>query len=37
MGLSLMNEFPSYLQTIRSLDFYLDELQDGREWSIEGS
>ncbi|KAL8669472.1 MAG: hypothetical protein Q9168_005934, partial [Polycauliona sp. 1 TL-2023] len=37
MGQGLMHEFPQYLKTIRSLDLYLDELQDGRTWSIEGA
>ena len=31
-----MNEFPSYLRTIRTLDTYLDRLRDGRNWTIEG-
>ncbi|KAL8783267.1 MAG: hypothetical protein Q9213_004743 [Squamulea squamosa] len=35
MGFDLMHEFPIYQKTIRNLDRYLDELQDGREWSIE--
>ncbi|KAI4256798.1 MAG: hypothetical protein LQ352_001923 [Teloschistes flavicans] len=37
MGLDLMKEFPRYLQSIQSLDVYLDELHDNREWSIEGA
>lgn len=37
MGLDLMKQFPRYLQSIQSLDVYLDELHDGREWSIEGN
>lgn len=37
MGLDLMKEFPRYLQSIQSLDVYLDELHDNREWSIEGN
>lgn len=37
MGLDLMKEFPHYLQSIQSLDVYLDELHDGRGWSIEGN
>lgn len=36
MGLDLMNEFPSYLKTIRRLDGYLDRLNDGRKWTVEG-
>lgn len=36
MGLDLMNELPTYLMTIRTLDRYLDKLNDGRNWTIEG-
>ena len=36
LGLTLMHEFPGYLETIRNLDAYLNELQDGRNWTIEG-
>ncbi|TGO27521.1 hypothetical protein BPAE_0041g00680 [Botrytis paeoniae] len=35
MGVTLMHEFPIYQNTIRILDAYLDELQDGRSWTIE--
>ncbi|KAF5869444.1 putative polyketide synthase protein [Botrytis fragariae] len=35
MGVTLMHEFPIYQNTIRTLDAYLDELQDGRSWTIE--
>lgn len=37
MSLDLMNEFPSYLKNIRTLDKYLDKLGDGRDWTIEGN
>lgn len=37
MGLKLMNEFPSYYATIKRLDSYLDSLEDGRSWTIEGT
>jgi len=38
MGLSLMEEYPGCLATIRRLDSYLDHLDEGfgRSWSIEG-
>ncbi|KAI1339726.1 hypothetical protein F5Y15DRAFT_423599 [Xylariaceae sp. FL0016] len=37
MGLSLIDEFPSCLATIRRLDKYIDEIDEGlgRSWSIE--
>ncbi|KAI4212601.1 MAG: hypothetical protein LQ351_004673 [Letrouitia transgressa] len=36
MGLALMKEYPSYSATIRRLDSYLNNLSDGRKWTIEG-
>ncbi|KAI1175676.1 hypothetical protein F4777DRAFT_598427 [Nemania sp. FL0916] len=37
MGKALMNEYPSFLATIRRLDKYLDDLDEAniRDWSIE--
>lgn len=32
-----MEEFPAFLATIHALDKDLDELNDGRQWSIEGA
>ncbi|KAF2181508.1 hypothetical protein K469DRAFT_589235 [Zopfia rhizophila CBS 207.26] len=37
MGRALMDEYPSYMATIRRLDKYIDDLDEshGRDWSIE--
>ncbi|KAF4624420.1 hypothetical protein G7Y89_g13751 [Cudoniella acicularis] len=37
MGQALMKEYPSFLATVRRLDKYLDDLDEGhgRDWSIE--
>ncbi|PQE21953.1 polyketide synthase protein [Rutstroemia sp. NJR-2017a WRK4] len=37
MGKALMDEFPTYLNTIRALDGYLDKFKDGKTWTIEDS
>jgi acyl transferase domain-containing protein len=38
MGQALMKEYPSFLATIRRLDNFIDELDEGigRDWSLEG-
>lgn len=36
MGRDLMAAFPAYLNTIRRLDGFLDELEDKPAWRLEG-
>ena len=36
MGLDLMENFPSYLETIRCLDSVLQRLKDPPIWTLEG-
>lgn len=36
MGYDLMGTFPSYLETVRNLDSFLQDLEEPPTWTLEG-